>query len=72
MDAIHSLGVVHNDISAANILIGEDGKSVWIVDFEFARINPEGEGGRMMHETRAVEDLLRRIKLRGWSAAADL
>jgi serine/threonine protein kinase len=71
MDAIHSLGVIHNDIRAANILIGEDRKSVWMVDFESARINPEGEE-QMMRETRAIHDLLRRIKLPGWSAATDV
>lgn len=37
-DAIHSLHVIHGDVRSENILIGKDGTSVWIVDFEFSEI----------------------------------
>jgi serine/threonine protein kinase len=65
-DAIHSLGVIHGDIRGDNILVGKDGNSTWIVDFEFAEIIPEGfdeKDAKITQETGAVEELLRKIKI---------
>jgi RIO-like serine/threonine protein kinase len=31
---IHALGVRHNDVRGDNILIGDGGSRVWIIDFE--------------------------------------
>jgi tRNA A-37 threonylcarbamoyl transferase component Bud32 len=30
--------VIHGDVRAENVLVGKDGKSVWLVDFEFSSI----------------------------------
>ena len=38
LDAIHSYGILHNDIKKENILVDEDG-SVWLIDFGFATRN---------------------------------
>lgn len=64
-DAIHSHGVVHGDVRCDNILVDEDGKSVWIIDFEFAKVVEEGsdkKDGRITQEIEEVKELLRKIK----------
>jgi RIO-like serine/threonine protein kinase len=33
-DAIHELGVIHNDVREQNILVTDDGESVFIIDFD--------------------------------------
>jgi RIO-like serine/threonine protein kinase len=40
-DSIHALGVLHGDARRENILVGKDGKEVWIIDFEFSLIVKE-------------------------------
>jgi RIO-like serine/threonine protein kinase len=40
-DAIHALGVLHCDARRENILVGKEGKEVWIIDFEFSLIVKE-------------------------------
>jgi serine/threonine protein kinase len=67
VDAIHSLGVIHGDIRAANILVENNG-AIWIVDFELADIFPvvggyegeyEGENGECEKEdwnARVIEE----------------
>jgi serine/threonine protein kinase len=67
-DTIHSQGVVHGDIRCDNILVDDDGKSVWIVDFEFAEILAEGSDemdARITQETEDVKQLLRKVKCTG-------
>ena len=64
--AIHSLGVIHGDIRAENILVGKD-DSVWIVDFEFSRILSEETVGEEPQsktdlEIQIVRRLLSQIK----------
>jgi serine/threonine protein kinase len=63
--AIHSLGVIHGDIRADNILVSESGDAVWIIDFEFAEIIKQGDDVKMaeiFQETQAVEDMLKELK----------
>jgi serine/threonine protein kinase len=63
-EAIHSLGVLHGDIRAENILVAEGGNAAWIVDFEFAEIINEDDAkkSKLLEETEAVRELLKEIK----------
>jgi len=66
-EAIHALNVVHRDVRPANILVAEDGKKVWIIDFEDGRILAEGDDGRELevsNEMVAVHEMLQDIKTR--------
>jgi tRNA A-37 threonylcarbamoyl transferase component Bud32 len=63
--AIHSLGVCHGDIRVENILVAKDGKTAWVIDFEFAEIITSAndlDHPRILLESRFVADLLRDIK----------
>ena len=62
--AIHSLGIVHGDVRAENILVAEDGNKVWIIDFEFAEImDGASEAESMIYQEReAVMELLNEFK----------
>jgi tRNA A-37 threonylcarbamoyl transferase component Bud32 len=63
--AMHSLGVVHGDIRADNILVAKGGDSVWIVDFEFAEIVARAADemrSKVAQEIGAVKELLAKIK----------
>jgi tRNA A-37 threonylcarbamoyl transferase component Bud32 len=67
-DAIHSHDVIHGDIRSANILVDEDRKLVWIVDFEFAEILTDGsedKGVRILQENMEIQRVLREIKKYG-------
>lgn len=48
-DAIHALGVLHCDARTENILIGKNGKGVWII-IEFSLIVGEEDSNREMYE----------------------
>jgi serine/threonine protein kinase len=63
-DGIHALGVLHCDIRADNILVGEEGNHVWIVDFEFAHVIGVGEDAkqRLSAELKEVKRLLTEIR----------
>jgi serine/threonine protein kinase len=63
-DAIHSHGVVHGDIRSANILVDQDGKSVWVIDFEFAEVLTDGSDKevRILQENEEIQRVLREIK----------
>jgi serine/threonine protein kinase len=69
VDAIHSLGVIHGDIRSDNILVGKDGSSAWIVDFEFAEIMEglDDKDAKITQEIGDVKELLRKIKNPGGS-----
>lgn len=58
--------MIHGDVRAENILIGKDGKSVWIVDFEFSEIltgdTNTGSESKICRENRAVSYILSEIK----------
>jgi tRNA A-37 threonylcarbamoyl transferase component Bud32 len=67
-DAIHSHDVVHGDIRSANILVDEERKLVWIVDFEFATILMDGSEDkdvRILRENMEIQRVLREIKKYG-------
>ena len=58
-DLIHSLGVIHGDIRAENILIADE--AAWIIDFELAEIMEEGDEqkeSKISEESAAVRELL--------------
>ncbi|KAM4057287.1 kinase [Hirsutella rhossiliensis] len=58
IDHLHSLGLVHNDITPANIMFNEDGKMV-LVDFDSCRWLGEdlhGEGGPGTKRTHGWHD----------------
>lgn len=60
-DGLHDLGVLHCDTRPENILIGKDGKDVWIIDFEFSLVVEEGDAKReemFTAERRHVVNLL--------------
>ena len=59
-DTIHALGVLHCDTRRENILIGKEGKRVWIIDFEFSAIVREDAKREEMFaaERRHVVQLL--------------
>ena len=63
--AIHSLGVIHGDIRADNILVAKGGKSAWIVDFEFAEIvaGDMEENSKIDLEIGTVKELLAKLKI---------
>jgi serine/threonine protein kinase len=64
-EAIHALGVVHGDIRADNILVGEGGNAVWIVDFEFSALVGEGHDvkpSKTAQEMAEVKRILKDIK----------
>jgi tRNA A-37 threonylcarbamoyl transferase component Bud32 len=63
-DAIHSLDVIHGDVRAENILIHKDGKTVWIVDFEFSESISEDidMDSKIGEENQVVRHLLLKIK----------
>jgi RIO-like serine/threonine protein kinase len=63
-DGIHSLGVLHCDVRADNILVGEEGNDVWIVDFEFAQVIGVGEDAkqRLSQELNEVKRVLTEIR----------
>jgi serine/threonine protein kinase len=65
-DDIHSLHVIHVDVRAENILVGKDGKSVWIVDFEFSEIltgdTDEDIQLKISQENEAISYLLSTIR----------
>lgn len=62
-EAIHSLNVIHGDVHAENILVTEDGQTVWIVDFEFADIiDSENIEPLKAAEMECVMALLNEIK----------
>jgi serine/threonine protein kinase len=63
-DAIHSLDVIHGDVRAENVLVGKDGKSVWLVDFEFSEIlsGESTERYKISQEKEAVSYLLSKFK----------
>lgn len=63
--AIHSLGVYHGDVRAENILVAKDGKTTWVIDFEFAEIVTTAndlDHPTIQLENRIVAGLLRDIK----------
>ena len=57
--SINSLGVIHGDVRAENILIADGGNKVWIVDFELAEIVKRASEAESMirQETEAVKEL---------------
>ena|SRR5579871_6240528 len=65
-NAIHSLEVIHGDVRAENILIGRDGKSVWLIDFEFSDILSGDSNvdvqSKISQENEAVSYLLSKFK----------
>jgi serine/threonine protein kinase len=64
--AIHLLGVIHGDIRADNILVGRNGQSVWIIDFEFAELvtgAADEMHSKIVQEIGAVRELLAKFKL---------
>jgi len=58
---IHKLDVIHGDVRAANILVAED-ESIWILDFEYARVVSGSRGQVFTDEASEVRMLLDRIK----------
>jgi RIO-like serine/threonine protein kinase len=64
-DAIHALGVMHNDIRAENILVSNQDGSVWVIDFEFATVGNSDLAYE--YERSAVVDVLSEIKGKGIS-----
>ena len=66
-DAIHALGVLHCDTRPENILVGKDGKGVWVIDFEFSLIVNGGDSEaeeRFAAERKHVVQLLAEAKTR--------
>ena len=64
-EEIHSLNVLHGDIRPANILVAEDGNTVWIIDFEDGEIIADGDEEReskVSDEMKAVREMLQYIK----------
>ena len=63
-DGIHALGVLHCDVRADNILVGEEGNHVWIVDFEFAQVIGVEEDAkqRLSQELKEVKRVLTKIR----------
>jgi tRNA A-37 threonylcarbamoyl transferase component Bud32 len=61
--------VIHGDVRAENILIHKDGKSVWIVDFEFSESISEDidVDSKIGEENQVVHHLLSKIKLKSES-----
>jgi RIO-like serine/threonine protein kinase len=59
--AIHALNVVHGDVRPANILVGEDGNQVWIIDFEVGQILADGDE-EMSNEMQVVNDMMDMLK----------
>jgi tRNA A-37 threonylcarbamoyl transferase component Bud32 len=60
-NAIHTIGVVHGDVRADNILVADKGNAVWIIDFEFAEVVGV-EDACLTQEMEEVKRLLRTIK----------
>ena len=63
--AVHSHGIIHGDIRADNILVGRNGQSVWIVDFEFAELvvgAADEMHSRIAQEIGVVTELLAKFK----------
>ena len=54
-DSIHSLGVIHGDSRADNILVAEEGDAAWIIDFEFEEVIVEGFYERRLQTTQDTE-----------------
>ena len=63
-DEIHARGVLHDDVRAANVLVGSD-ERVWIIDFEYSHIidGDENSDKLLTAEKRAVRDMLASVKL---------
>ena len=61
-DSIHSLGVIHGDIRADNILVAEGGDAAWIIDFESTEIVTERNNvneSQFFQESKAIKELLK-------------
>ena len=63
-DAIHGLGVLHNDVRKQNILVTDDGESVFIIDFDHSvTISDLTKPQRSIAlEREAIKVLLYRLK----------
>ena len=64
-NSIHSLGVIHGDVRADNILVSNHGNGAWIIDFEFAEIisdMDDAKHSKLSQEMKDVNTLLEGIK----------
>jgi tRNA A-37 threonylcarbamoyl transferase component Bud32 len=63
-DEIHARGILHDDVRAANVLVGSD-ERVWIIDFEYSHTldGDENSDKLLTVEKMAVRDMLASIKL---------
>lgn len=74
-DSIHSLGVIHGDIRADNILVAEEGNAAWIIDFESAEIVTERNDvneSQFFQESITIKELLKGLKTGGNSGSSCL
>lgn len=60
---LNSAGLFHRDLHERNIMISEDGKQAWIIDFGSAKFDPAyGRNGKMTDRT-AIYDVGQDVKL---------
>jgi RIO-like serine/threonine protein kinase len=59
-DNIHQLGIVHNDVRPANVLVALPEHSVWIIDFEHAGSANESS---CHTECQSVKEMIAKLRM---------